>query len=412
MGVSYTSGVDDTHSYLIARQPIIDTRLQLVGYELLYRSINDQPLGSISGTMATARVLSTSFSETDFTELVGECVGFINMTREAIIDLHLLSLPVNQVVFEILEDVEIDPILLRKITQLKEQGYRFALDDFSFSGVHNDHIALADIVKVDVMELTRDELVEHVKKLRQYPVKLIAEKVETWEEFEFCRDLGFDLFQGYFFAKPQLIKGRSIGHNRAATYRLVSSLSNPNVGFDELETLVSQDPGLSYKLFRYANSAFLARNKEFSNLRQVIVLLGIDRLRAIAAMFAMCQMEQKPAALVRTLLQRAQLCRYLAELAQGVEAEDSFTVGMFSMIDAFMDKPLKEVLESIPLPPNIRTAILQETDQLGEILVLAKELERASGSEMESTLEHNAEQVQAFNRASRWATETMKLLEE
>lgn len=412
MGVTYTSGVDDTHSYLIARQPIIDTRLQLVGYELLYRSINDQPLGSISGTMATARVLSTSFSETDFTELVGECVGFINMTREAIIDLHLLSLPVNQVVFEILEDVEIDPILLRKITQLKEQGYRFALDDFSFAGVHNDHIALADIVKVDVMELTRDELVEHVQKLRQYPVKLIAEKVETWEEFEFCRDLGFDLFQGYFFAKPQLIKGRSIGHNRAATYRLVSSLSNPNVGFDELETLVSQDPGLSYKLFRYANSAFLARNKEFSNLRQVIVLLGIDRLRAIAAMFAMCQMEQKPAALVRTLLQRAQLCRYLAELAQEVEAEDSFTVGMFSMIDAFMDKPLKEVLESIPLPPNIRTAILQETDQLGEILVLAKELERASGSEMESALEHNAEQVQAFNRASRWATETMKLLEE
>lgn len=408
MGATMRSG-SETGSYLIARQPIVDTKLKLVGYELLYRSVHDQ-LGQISGAVATARVLSTTFGETDFVELVGDCTGFINMTRESILDLHLLSLPSQHVVFEILEDIEIDPILLRKIEQLKELGYRFALDDFTFKGIHNDYIELADIIKVDVMELTKEELVDHAEQLKQYPGKLIAEKVETWEEFELCRDLGFDMFQGYFFSKPQLMKGSSIPHNRSATYRLVSELSSPNVSFDDLEALVNQDPGLSYKLFRYANSAFFSRSKEFSNLRQVIVLFGIDRLRAIAAMFAMCQMDEKPSALLRMLLQRAQLCRLLATEYKRENPEDYFTVGMFSLIDAFMDKPLQEVLESIPLPKAIRAAILNGDGDLGKILAQAIKLEQASEKQLETAIDKYGDKVDAYNQAARWATETMKYL--
>ncbi|MBY4677493.1 EAL and HDOD domain-containing protein [Marinobacterium arenosum] len=398
------------HSYLIARQPIVNGNLKLIGYELLYRPGCCHQPQPVSGDMATAQVLSTSLSETDLTELVGDCTAFINMTREAILNIDLLSLPSDRVVFEILENIEIDPILLNKVKALIAKGYRFALDDFSLQGIHNDHIELADVVKVDVMGLSRQEIAEHVRVLKRQQVKLIAEKVETWEDFEYCKSLGFDLFQGYFFAKPQLVSGKSIRHHRSTTYRLISRLNDPNVDFDELERLIGQDPALSYKLFRYVNSALIARNRKFSNLGQVLVLLGLDRLRAVATLFAMCQMEAKPAALARTLLQRAQLCRLQAQ-ARGVKnPEDYFTVGMFSMIDAFMDKPLDEALRLLPLPDEYSESILQHAGPMGDVLKCVMRLEQQTCSDCERCIFEDDRQLLLFNDAARWATDTIRIL--
>ncbi len=398
------------HSYLIARQPIVDSVLNLVGYELLYRRTPCQKNQAVTGTMATAQVLSTSLSETDLNELVGEATAFINMTREAILNIDLLSLPSQRVVFEILEDIKADAILLQKLQLLTDKGYRFALDDFCLMGLHQDIIALADVVKLDVMALSRAELVEHVHILRQSGVRLIAEKVESWEMFEFCKALGFDLYQGYFFAKPQLVSGRSISHSRATTFRLVSRLNDPEVGFDELEQLVSQDPALSYKLFRYANSALVASNRTFNNLRQVLVLLGLNRLRALATMFAMCRMDAKPMALVQTLLLRAQLCRLLAETRQLADSEDYFTVGMFSLIDAFMDKPIAEALGSMPLPPSHIGAILEHSGPMGQVLSCAIEIEQQSCATCESHLREGDNQLLLYNAAAHWAVEAMQML--
>lgn len=400
------------HSYLIARQPIIDTSLQLKGYELLYRDAAERNTFSVPGDVATARVLSTSLSESGLDALVGEGVAFINMTRDAILQIDLLSLPSHRVIFEILEDVEIDELLQQKIESLIDCGYRFALDDFSLSGIHRQHVKLASIVKVDILAMDRAEIARHVRYLRRFPVQLVAEKVETWEEFEFCKSLGFDLFQGYFFARPQLVSRRGLHHSRSATYRLISRLNDPAIGFDELEQLVSQDPGLTFKLFRYVNSALVGRNRTFSNLRQVIILLGIDRLRAVATMFAMCKMEEKPAALTMMLLQRAQLCRLLAEQRRMENPGDCFTVGMFSLVDAFMDYPIHDVLAGIPLPDEVRAAILSHDGEMGELLVQVMQMERRSCNQFDSDPTGLPDVYRLYNEAAHWAVETMRLLED
>lgn len=408
-----TNGIlaETDSSYLVARQPIIDTDLKLVGYELLYRDGSGPEPFSVSGDMATARVLSTSLSESGLDALVGDSIAFINMTRDSIFNIDLLSLPSNRVIFEILEHVEIDDALSEKINQLIDLGYRFALDDFSLDGIHNSHIRLANVVKVDVLDMDREEVARHVRFLRDYPVQLIAEKVETWEEFEYCKALGFDLFQGYFFARPQLMSGKSLHHSSAATYRLISRLNDPQVGFDELEQLVSQDPGLTFKLFRYVNSALVGRNRTFSNLRQVIVLLGIDRLRAVATMFAMCRMERKPAALTMMLLQRAQLCRLMAEERKAENPEDYFTVGIFSLVDAFLDHPIHQILAGIPLPEDVRAAILSHTGPMGEMLMQVIQMERRSCNQFGAENKTLVVDYALYNQAANWALETMKALE-
>jgi len=403
---------ESAFNYLIARQPIVDRELALTGYELLYRAGSKHEPDPVSGDMATARVLSTTLSESGLEELVGEGTAFINMTRESIFSIDILSLPTHKVVFEILEHVEIDDELQGKIDKLIDNGYRFALDDFNLNGIHRGHIGLASVVKVDVLELTREEIAEHVKLLRRYPVKLVAEKVETWEDFEYCKSLGFDLFQGFFFAKPQLMHSKRPQPNRTATYRLISRLNEPNVGFDELEQLVCQDPGLTFKLFRYVNSALVARNRTFSNLRQVIILLGIDRLRAIATLFAMCQLDTKPAALTRMLLQRAQLCRLLAE-KRNVENSDSyFTMGMFSLIDAFMDQPIHDVIAGIPLPDETRAAILSHDGEMGRVLIQVMQMERRSCDQFDEALEGDQSDYMLYNEAAHWAIEAVQILED
>ena len=399
------------HQYLIARQPIVDRELRLVGYELLYRRSEDQP-HAVSGHMATAQVLSTSLSETSLKELTGNSTAFINMTREAILNMDQLSLPKERVVFEILEHVEIDSQLRAKIEELVAAGYRFALDDFNLDGLHNELIDIAYVVKVDVLELDQASIRKHVERLREYPVVLIAEKVESWEEYEYCKSLGFDLFQGYFFARPQLVTGRSVCHNRATTFRLVARLNDPEIEFDELEALVCQDPGLSYKLFRYVNSALVAGSRTFSNLRQVLVLLGIIRLRAIATMFAMCRMEATPLALIRTMLQRAQLCRLIAEQQGREDPEDYFIIGMFSLLDALMGCSIEEALQELPLPPELLAAIADQQGPQGEILHCAILLQQQSSDSCEKCLAEGDTMLLLLNEATRWALQTSRMLEE
>jgi len=411
--MTLTAGLaEPDQQYLIARQPIVGPEQKLLGYELLYRPPVANEAAPVSGDMATAQVLSTSLSETDLSELVGDCKAFVNLTRDSILNLDLLSLPTGRVVFEILEDIEIDDILLKKIKELCNKGYKFALDDFSLDGLHNDIIQYATYVKVDVLQLSNEEIAEHARILQRHDVTLIAEKVETWEDFEYCKLLGYDLFQGYFFARPQLISGKTVRHSRATTYRLITRLNDPEVGFDELEKLASQDPALSFKLFRYINSASISRNRTFSNLRQVMVLLGIDRLRMVATMFAMCQMDTKPTALARVLLHRAQLCRLLAEDKKARNADDYFTVGMFSMLDAFMDKPLEEALKTIPLPEPFIAALVEHQGPMGEALLCAIHIEQQSCQECEDCLYQGDRAIALNNAAAKWATDTVRLLDD
>ena len=223
---------------------------------------------------------------------------------------------------------------------------------------------------------SREELARHVDLLSGREVRLLAEKVETYDEFERCKALGFELFQGFFFCRPKTMTGRSVSSSRLATLRLVAELQAPHVDLDELEHVIGRDVGLSYKLLRYINSTFFALPREVGSVRQALVLLGIVNVRRWATLLALSAVDDKPEELMVTALVRARMCELLAEAYREPDRDAYFTTGMFSVIDALMDQPMAEVLELLPLAGDLRHALLSREGPKGDALLCVLAYER------------------------------------
>ena len=360
----------------IGRQPIYDRDLNVVAYELLYRKSEQDNWADVTdGEHATTHVLNNAFMEIGFDALVGEYKAFINMPRGYIVSEQLLSLPPERVVLELLEDIAVDDEVVAAVQRLSQQGYIIALDDFVFHEKLVPLVQLADIIKIDLKVLSSESLVEHVKQLKQGDVRLLAEKVETQEEFDNCRQLGFDYFQGYFFSRPQIISSDKLPTNRLSILQLIARIYDPEVSFDELDRLISQDVTLSFKLLRVINSAAYALPRKIESMKQAVTILGIKNIRNWISMISFSGVDDKPSELFRSSMIRAKMCENLA-LALGVRDSDScFTIGLFSNLDAIMDQPLTVLIMPLPLSTEIKQALLEREGMMGKTLncVLAYE---------------------------------------
>jgi EAL and modified HD-GYP domain-containing signal transduction protein len=354
--------------YFLGRQPIFDADLNVKAYELLYRSADVDCSGVIDGDRATSDVLLNSFLEVGLSRVVGGHQAFINLTRSFLLKHDHLPPPSDQLVLEVLEDIDIDEALVAAVTTLHDQGYIIALDDFIFHEALRPLIEQADIIKIDVQALSRDEVSEHVRLLRQYPLQLLAEKVETVDEFEWCKSIGFDLFQGYFLCRPRVLRGRRMPANRVNTLRVLAKLQDADVDVNELESIISEDVTLGYRLLRYINSSAFAMRRKIESIRHAIVYLGLKEVKQWANMAALSTIDDKPEELVKTCLVRAKMCELLAEHLGRVRKGTAFVVGMFSLLDALMDTPLDELLESLPLADEIVAALLHDEGPYAEIL--------------------------------------------
>jgi c-di-GMP phosphodiesterase len=360
----------------IGRQPIFDRELQVVAYELLYRGNQQNNFAAVTdGEMATTQVLVNAFMEIGFDDLVGEHHAFINMTRSFILGEQLKSLPNDRVVIEILEDIEIDEEVISSVKALSEAGYSIALDDFVYHESLKPLVLLADIIKIDLMALSASEIEQHVLELKQYDVKLLAEKVETRQEYENCKALGFDYFQGYFFCKPQIIKGEKLPTNRVAILQLVSKIYDPEVTFQELDVLISRDVSLSYKLLRIINSAAYALPRKIDSMKQALTILGMKHIRNWVSMIAFSGIDDKPAELFQIAMIRAKMCESVGQSLGHKDSDAYFTVGLFSNLDALMDQPLEALVTPLPLSLEIKSALLDKAGEMGVVLscVLAYE---------------------------------------
>jgi EAL and modified HD-GYP domain-containing signal transduction protein len=360
---------------LVARQPIFDRQLRVASYELLFRDDGADRAVIDDEDAATSQVLLGAFTEIGLKELVGERQAYLNVSSRFVIEGYALPLPKGQIVLELLERAAVTGELLDAIGGLRRDGYTIALDDFVLTEDTRSLLDLADVVKVDVLATPRTDLPEVLRCLRPSGAQLLAEKVETHEDFEFCHELGFDLFQGYFLCKPKIVRGRGISANRLSTLRLVGRLNEPWVEVGELEDLIAHDVGLSYRLLRYINSAFFGLRREITSVRQAVVLLGLDNIRRWATLLALASVEDKPVELLVTALTRARLCELLAP---GFRADPGslFTIGLFSVVDAIMDTPMGEVLESLPFAEDVRAALLRLEGPMGEALACALACER------------------------------------
>jgi len=361
----------------IARQPIYDKHLNVFGYELLYRNSMTNSAQFDDHNQATCETILNAFMHIGIDSLVGSALAFINLPEEFIINETLTPLFNSQSVLEILEDVEPSAEVIDGIKRLKKKGFKIALDDFEYKDSLVPFLELADIVKIDVVALSSTRVREEFAYVRKYEhIKILAEKVETQEMKELCLDLGFDYFQGFFFCKPQLVKQKRISTNKSVVLNLINKIQNPEMDYDEFQSILSQDVTLSYKLLRYINSAMFSLRLEVDSIKEAVVLLGQDNLKKWLSLILMSKLgKDKPNELIVIALIRGRMCELLAEELFPEIQPQMFIIGLFSVLDALMDKPMVELMDTVILSSVIKIALLYHEGQHGEILdiVLAYE---------------------------------------
>jgi len=366
----------DLNRIYLARQAIYDRTRNVVAYELLYRAGEDNQALFTNGDRATGQVMFNAVVEIGLEQVIGRETAFINVTPTFLLEGFCETLPKDRVVLEVLEDIEPTVEIIAALERLSAQGYRIALDDFVFHERLRPMVRLASIVKVDVLNLERREIEEHVRQLRQFDVRLLAEKVETHEQFQLCEELGFDYFQGFFVCRPQIIAQRAVPPNRLGMLQLLARLQDERLQVSELEPLISRDPALCFKLLKFINSSYCGLRTKVESIRHAAMLVGLRKIRAWAGLLAYGEFNDKPSELTRTANIRARMCERLGAYLTEQAPERCYTVGLFSLLDAFADQPLETILRQLPLSPEINTAILARLGPAGRILDTVTAYER------------------------------------
>lgn len=360
----------------VGRQPIYDRDLNVFAYELLFRTSAENRAAVVDGDTATSQLLVNSVVEIGLENLVFGQPAFVNFTRNFIVGKCELPFDPRSIVVEVLETIDPDQEVVEGLRQLRKAGFTIALDDYVESDNRQDLLELADIIKVDLFGYSREELARQIPQFKQFPLKLLAEKVETADEFEFCKALGFDYFQGYFLSRPQIVEGKSIANNQIAILQLLVKLRDPTVSFDEVVDLIKLDVSLSIKLLRYVNSLAHGVRRQIDSVRQAAVRLGIQKICQIVTLIAVGGLADKPEPLLETALIRARMCEILGGVKHPELADVCFTVGLFSNLDAFLDRPLPEILEGLPLATDITDALLSYKGPMGGMLVAVLAFEK------------------------------------
>lgn len=352
----------------VGRQPIYDREGRTLAYELLFRARNENSARFDSGDAATYEVFQNILMDIGLHRLVGDKLAFINLTRPFITGSMANILPPTRVVLEVLEDIQIDDEVVAAVRSLTERGYVIALDDYIYHEHHVPLLQLASIVKIDLKSLTTAQLHEHVRQLEPYNLKLLAEKVETVEEYETCLSLGFDYFQGYYLSRPVVVQGQRMPTNRLAVVELIKTLYLPDLSIKELEAHIARDVSLSYHLLRFINSAFYGLRRSIESIRHAIVYLGQDAVRNWIMIMTLRNLQDQQSELLTDSLVRARMAQSLAEAASLKKADSFFTVGLFSNLEQILQLPMAQLLEELPLSTEVTAALLRLEGPMGEAL--------------------------------------------
>ncbi|ORT50072.1 histidine kinase [Vibrio sp. qd031] len=365
-----------TFSY-VARQPILNSQRQTFGYELLYRDGPRNTFPEIEPEKATSRLLSDNFFDSNSTLLENK-LAFVNFPQQSIINLVPGLFPKEQIVIEILEESEPNDQLFDAVKYLYNQGYKFALDDFQPSLRWKRFLPFVWIIKFDIRIIPVEKAQIFIDSMRGYDIHFLAEKVETYEEFEQAKQAGFELYQGYFFSRPELLQKKAIEPTFLTIVHLLKEVSKRSINYKYVESLITQDLSLSYKLLKFVNSSALISN-EIKSFRQALAYLGEDRLRRFISLVAIASTNNnKPSSLYGLSLQRARFAELLAVDGQNqVDHSKAFLTGMFSVLDSLLDRPLPELLNDIPLDPDIKLALNEREGPLGTMINLIEAYEQA-----------------------------------
>lgn len=394
----------------LARQPIFKPDLTVAAYELLFRSGEHDESGvNANDDSATQQVVINTFTQLGLNSVVGDHLAFINLTRGMLI--ASIPLPANRVVIEILESVEPDKEVIAACKLLVEKGYELALDDFKFQTNMAPLLELASYVKIDVQDHSREALQEQIAQIKPFNVKLIAEKVETDEEFEFCKNQGFDFFQGYFLSKPKVLKGKKASADKTSVTRLLCELRNPDNSVDEIEKILASDPTLSFKLLQIINSAAFAKVRNIESIHQAIVYMGLEKLKEWVSLIALSTVPSRSPEQMLNAMIRAKMCEILAQsLGEKRLSDKYFMVGLFSMLDALLDEKLNTLLEQINIDEDAALALLERKGNMGQVLNDVLSYENANWEALNVSKIESGVYRDAYFESINWAMATARAL--
>ncbi len=411
------SNAQNYDHFFVARQPIFHENGTIWGYELLFRSGIEYNMAHITDQdLATFSVATSGFirSQEDLDQSKKICINF---PETLLMQGAPHGLPSTVTVIEVLEDILPSASIVEQLIQYKQEGYLIAIDDFVGRTDIKEFIDIADIVKVDVLNKSADQIAEICAVIGDSKALRLAEKVEHRELIPHLKKLGFTLFQGYYFAKPELLTGRKIGTTEISKLRTLQAIEDPSITSREIENVIAADPSITYRLLRFLNSAAFGFSMRIGSIRQAITLLGLKRLRNWLRMLVLSDLlGKKSQELYAMALNRGKLLEELVHenQIQGDSAESMFLFGMLSLIDAMLDTPMEKLLGDLPVPDKVKQGYTQKSSQYNQYLQLATALEKSSAEDIKylcDKLKLNEQSLaQASIRSILWANSMCQYL--
>jgi len=399
---------DATHVVHIGRQPVYDPGGHVVGYELLFRDSPGAMEASRRNAYATSRVIVNAFTEFGIRELVGDRLCFINLTPDFLTGQLQIPFEPGQAVLEVLETVDVDDAVVAGVTELVEQGYPIALDDFAF-GMGTGHerlLPLASYVKLDMLGADVAAVREAVGRCRSYPgLCLVAERLETQEHVTVARQLGFDLFQGYALGRPQVMSMVSLSPSRMRRVELLGALTN-EAGIDRIISIVTSDPALSFRVLRATNSAAAGLPRRVSSVHGAVMMLGTVRIRQWVALMLVSDIADASEEQLSAAMTRARLCQTLAERLD-LSGEAAFTVGLLAGVAELISEPVSDLAERLPLTDEVSEALVHHRGPLGEVLAMVQAYESSDVAALQGSPVSSTELAYAYLAAVGWSMRTV-----
>ena len=367
-----------------ARQAILNRKKHVVAYELLFRDGKDNAFPNIDSYAATARLLMDSHFNQGLDKLTSGKPALINYPEQALLDQTPTLLPNNKAMIEILEDVTPSEEVYEACRQMFHKGYKLVLDDFIYNSSWEPFFKLVRLIKFDLTQTSFDEIEIILPKLKKYKLmKLLAEKIETEQEFQRAKDLGFDFFQGYFFCKPKVIEQTDVDKNQAVLMAMYQEVLKKDVNYTKLSTYFERDTGLAYKLLKFVNSGLFPVRDPMTSLKQALIYLGEEQVKKFVTMIITAHFaEHKPEELTQMSIIRARFCELVAKKTLPARSEEAFLTGLFSLLDAIFDFPMDKLVAQLPISEESRDALLGKDNPLADVLSVVRAYESASWSQM------------------------------
>ena len=353
----------------VGRQPIYNRELEIFAYELMSHG-NDHtaPASAALADKATSQVIINAFMEIGIDNIVGKNTAFLKLAERFLSSDTPLPLPPNKVILKIPSYIKVDQAVIEGVARLARAGFKLTLDNYLVHPHLQPLANMASMIDLNIENLDKPTLAAYIKILKKLHSSLLANYVKTYQEYEYCRDLGVNYFQGYFLSRPRIISGEVLATHKMSIMNLMATLHNPDTETDVIEQVITRDVSLSYKILKMMNSAFFKSPKKIDSIRHAVMMLGRNQLCMWASMMALTGMDDKPREQVQLTMIRAKNCELLAKKT-GLKPLDSyFTVGMFSALDILMDRKLEDLIAPLPLANNIVKALLNREGELGAAL--------------------------------------------